>query len=176
MMVGESQQLGQFGLTLIVTDPVEAARFYREVFNAEEIRQYHAKGLRVVPDGTIISIELRLCDVALTVGMQNPYFQEGRWIDQRRADWPRSPAKAGTTTACFAIYVADVDETLEKALANGATLMHPQHVIQKAPSGERFISFFDPMGHVWRIMTRAHDVALEGLSGTDGKSSGLIPQ
>ena len=48
-------------------------------------------------------------------------------------------------------------------LARGATLMHPSHEIEDTPWGDRVIQFFDPMGHVWQIMTNLEDVAEEDL-------------
>ncbi|MGH8431530.1 MAG: hypothetical protein ACREUF_14125, partial [Solimonas sp.] len=80
-----------------------------------------------------------------------------------RPDWPRCPEAAGTTTTSFSVYVDDVDATLAKALARGATLMHPSHAVEDTHWGDRIIQFFDPMGHVWRIMTRLEDVAHEDL-------------
>ncbi|MGH8432019.1 MAG: VOC family protein, partial [Solimonas sp.] len=125
MAVIGGQRPGEFGLTLLVTDVPVAAQFYAEVLGAEEVRRHRAEGLRDVPDGTVTAAEMRLSGVMFMLSMQNPRFRDGKWIDARRPDWPRSPEAAGTTTTSFALYVDDVDATLAKALARGATLMHP---------------------------------------------------
>ena len=163
MAVIGGQQPGEFKVTAIVMDPVAAARFYADVLDARETRRHLAEGLKEVPDGTVTAVEMRLSGIVLALTRQNPRFRDGRWSDGRREDWPRCPEVTGTSTASFSLYVDDVDSTLAKALARGATLMHPAHEIEDTPWGDRLIQFFDPMGHVWQIMTRLEDVAEEDL-------------
>lgn len=163
MAVIGGQQPGEFKVTAIVMDPVAGAQFYIDVLGAQETRRHLAEGLKEVPDGTVTAVELRLSGIVLVLTRQNPRFRDGKWSDGRRTDWPRCPEVTGTSTASFSLYVDDVDSTLAKALAHGATLMHPSHEIEDTPWGDRIIQFFDPMGHVWQIMTRLEDVAEEEL-------------
>lgn len=163
MAVIGGQQPGELALMLHVSDVATAARFYSQVFGATEIRKHLTENLREVPDGTLRAVEMRLGNIVVNVVMQNPRFHDGKWLDGRRTDWPRSPATAGTTTATFALYVDDVDAVLAKAIGSGATLMHASDTIQDTPWGDRLIQFFDPMGHVWCVMTRRADVAFDDV-------------
>lgn len=163
MAVIGGQQPGEFRVTAVVMDPEAAARFYGEVLGARETRRHRAEGWKDVPDGTVVAVEMRLSGIVFVLTRQNPRFRDGQWIDGRRSDWPRCPEVTGASTASFSLYVDDVDATLARALARGATLMHPSHEIEDTPWGDRVIQFFDPMGHVWQIMTNLEDVAEEDL-------------
>jgi uncharacterized glyoxalase superfamily protein PhnB len=62
--------------------------------------------------------------------------------------------------ACYslAIYVADVDQVFEDAVARGAKIREP---IANFVSGDRFGSILDPFGVRWTIMTRIEDLSEE---------------
>ncbi len=62
--------------------------------------------------------------------------------------------------ACYslAIYVADVDQVFENAVARGAKIREP---IANFVSGDRFGSILDPFGVRWTIMTRIEDLSEE---------------
>lgn len=62
--------------------------------------------------------------------------------------------------ACFslALYVPNVDEVVNRALAAGATLREP---VASFVSGDRYASLLDPFGVRWAVMTRVEDLSPE---------------
>src|SRR5918993_4629624 len=99
MAIRGSLKPGQLGVTLFVRDIPAAAAFYTEILGATEIHRHLVRG-------DVISIELRVGDAHLAVAGENRNLR-----DAPRADWPRSPQAAGTTTALLTVYVDDVDDT-----------------------------------------------------------------
>lgn len=80
-------------------------------------------------------------------------------IGEPSPDYGLVPAPDGDDD-CYSIglYVPDVDATVERAVAAGAT-------VREAPStfvsGDRFASIRDPFGVRWSIMTRVEDLSEE---------------
>ena len=71
------------------------------------------------------------------------------------AEWPgvpgRAPAMDGSSPVVIFVYVEDVDEAVERALARGATLLSP---LTDQFWGDRTAGVMDPSGHVWTIASR----------------------
>lgn len=80
---------------LVVEDADASIRFMKTVFDAEELRRFPT------PDGGVLHAEVRIGDSIVMIGTGN----EG---------WPPVPCHVHA-------YVADVDETYQRALAAGAT-------------------------------------------------------
>ena len=59
-----------------------------------------------------------------------------------------NPAKYDGTTVTIGLFVPDVDAVMEKAVASGATVIHPA---QDYDYGYRQGEFKDPFGHYWLI-------------------------
>ncbi|BBK42470.1 hypothetical protein STVA_24900 [Allostella vacuolata] len=157
MAIRGGLRLNQLGVTLLVRDVAAAADFYRDVLGAEEIRRNFSLVPGGAPGPEALSAELRLGDAYLIVSRENP-----RWAEAPRPDWPRAPQSAGGPSACFTLYVADVDAVLARAIAAGAsqqTADGPQDTFW----GDRVVQFHDPAGHVWRIQTRLEDVEADAL-------------
>jgi PhnB protein len=57
----------------------------------------------------------------------------------------------GAGTAFLYVYVADVDETYERAITEGATSMEAPQLV---PYGDRRAMVRDPWGNTWQIATR----------------------
>ncbi len=148
MAIKPGLQAGQIGVTLIVKDPAAAAEFYRDVFGAEEVARYDAQSGGIVRSGTVTAIEMRVGGAHLIVTMENP-----RWAEAPRADWPRSPHSAGTTTAFFTLYVEDADAVVARAVAASASLPNNGPPVEDAYCGDRVGQFIDPAGHFWRVQT-----------------------
>jgi PhnB protein len=70
------------------------------------------------------------------------------------------PATLGGTTVTIAIYVGDVDELVERAVAAGATLQRP---VKDEFYGDRVAHIVDPFGHRWRFCTRLEEISDEEL-------------
>ena len=120
---------------LALRDARGALDFYRDVFGARVTDVTEFGGL-VVHAGLDFGLGL------LQIGEPTP-------------DYGLVPAPEGDED-CYSIglYVPDVDATVERAVAAGAS-------VREAPStfvsGDRFASIRDPFGVRWSIMTRVED-------------------
>jgi PhnB protein len=74
------------------------------------------------------------------------------------SEWPtlpsRAPAPDGSSPVVLFVYVEDVDQTVERAVAGGAKVLIP---VQDQFWGDRTGWIMDPSGHVWTIATRIED-------------------
>ena len=78
------------------------------------------------------------------------------------SEWPqatnRAPAPDGSTPVAIYLYVADVDQIVERAVAAGARVLSP-------PAdqfwGDRTAWVLDPAGHVWTLATRVEETSEE---------------
>ena len=74
------------------------------------------------------------------------------------AEWPTLPSRAprpdGSSPVVIYIYVADVDETVARAIAGGAQVLVPA---QNQFWGDRTAWIMDPSGHVWTVATRIEE-------------------
>ena len=60
----------------------------------------------------------------------------------------------GSTAVARYVYVENVDDTVERAVAGGATLLMPA---ADQPWGDRIAWFMDPAGHVWTAASRVEE-------------------
>jgi PhnB protein len=67
-----------------------------------------------------------------------------------------APQTRGGTTVHLHLYVKDVDDTVQKAVAAGAKLTRP---LEDKFYGDRAGTIEDPYGHVWYIATHTEDVS-----------------
>jgi len=78
------------------------------------------------------------------------------------AEWPTLPSRApitdGSSSVVIFVYVEDVDETVERAIANGAQVLVP---LQNQFWGDRIAWIMDPSGHVWTIATRIEETTAQ---------------
>ena len=73
----------------------------------------------------------------------------------KRPPSAKAPASFGGSPVTLHLYVADVDATMAKAAAAGATVKsQPEDKFY----GDRLGSLTDPFGHVWHIATHIEDV------------------
>ncbi len=78
------------------------------------------------------------------------------------SEWPqvtnRAPAPDGTTPVAIYLYVADVDQIVQRAVAAGARVLSP-------PAdqfwGDRTAWVLDPANHVWTLATRVEQTTEE---------------
>jgi PhnB protein len=130
------------GLTLFVPNgrQDEAAAFYLVAFGASSPRHW------VNPKtGEITGIDITIGRATFTVCGANP---------KREADanlpGPCAVAAPGRASTVFQLCVDDVDATLAKAVAAGATVRTP---VQDADWGDRVATIVDPFGHIWALAT-----------------------
>jgi PhnB protein len=122
----------------LVVDGADAAiTFYREVFGANERMRMGG------PDGKIGHAEIDIGDSL--VMLADPFPDMG-------ATPPQTPGEGGVA---INVYVENVDDVFQKALARGSTsVREPQNEFY----GDRMAAFDDPFGHRWNVMTHVEDV------------------
>jgi len=128
---------------IAVSDPAGEIAFCEAVFGAK------AKNVTAVGEEgnkTIVHAELDFGDGYLQLGAATPEFQLVL------------PPGGGAACYSLGVYVPDVDETFEKAVARGAAVRHPP---ASFVSGDRYASIVDPFGIRWTIMTRVEDLSEE---------------
>ena len=118
---------------LFCRDPAAEIAFCVATFQAEE------RVRRPGPDGS-------LAHALIAIGSAMVMIE---------AEWPeaanRAPALDGSTPVALYVYVQDVDETLDRAVAHGARTLF---AAANQPWGDRIAWFLDPAGHVWTIAAR----------------------
>jgi PhnB protein len=122
---------------IVVRGAAEAAEFYARAFGAEERRRVP------VPDGRLMSVELHLGDS--TVMLADEFPEMG----------VVSPLSLGGSATVLQIQTDDVDALWERAVAAGATVLHP---LADAFWGERHGQLTDPYGHKWGLAQHLRDV------------------
>ena len=116
---------------VIGSDTDAEIAFLKTVFGGRE-----TPGSRMLaPDGRIGHVEVELGDAVIMLFDAQP-------------DWPATPAH-------LRVYVANTQDTFERALAAGArAVTRPTDLA----FGERVARVRDPQGHVWWIHQRLEDV------------------
>ena len=121
---------------LVCKDGAEEIDFCLATFDAVELNR------RMGPDST-------MAHALLTIGNEMIMIE---------GEWPSLPSRApkpdGSSPVVIFVYVEDVDKTLERAIANGGTvIVQPQNQFW----GDRIAWIMDPAGHVWTIATRIEE-------------------
>ncbi len=123
---------------LVCRDPGAASNFCASIFGAVEL------GRRPGPDGTV-------AHALMTIGPAMIMIE---------AEWPtltsRAPKPDGSSPVVLFVYVEDVDQTVERAIAGGAQVLIPA---QNQFWGDRTAGIMDPSGHVWTIATRIEETS-----------------
>ena len=128
---------------LIVKGASQAIDFYKRAFGAQEIVRMPG------PDGTIMHAELRIGDSIVMLSDEMPHSPS------------KSPATLGGSTAGIMLYVENVDQVYEQAVAAGATATsQPTEMFW----GDRFGKLIDPFGHDWALATHVEDVSEEEMA------------
>ena len=121
---------------LFCRNPAAEVEFCGHTFFAEE------RVRRPGPDGTLAHALIMI----------------GSAIVMIEAEWPeaanRAPALDGSTPVVLYVYVEDVDETVQRAVAHGARILM---AAADQPWGDRIAWFIDPEGHVWTVATRVEE-------------------
>ncbi len=128
---------------LAIEGAAEAIEFYKSVFDATERMRMAG------PDGRIGHAELVIGDTMLMLADECPEMGH------------KGPRSLGGSPVTIHLYAADVDATVERALAAGATLIRP---VENQFYGDRSGTVADPFGHTWHIATHVEDVAPDELA------------
>jgi len=115
-----------------------AITWYQNVFNAKE--KIRMKG----PDKKITHAELKIGDSLIFLSEDNPQSKT------------KTPQETNGNSMSLYIYLPDVNETVKKAVQNGAKLVMPT---QDMFYGDRVGCIEDPFGYTWVIATHIKDVS-----------------
>lgn len=127
---------------LILKNAAKGIEFYKQVFGAKEIMRMPQ------PDGRIGHAELKIGDSVIMLADEAP---------ERGA---RSPESIGGSPISILLYVENVDQVAERALAAGGKLVSP---VQNQFYGDRMGTVKDPFGHQWYVATHVEDVSPEEM-------------
>jgi uncharacterized glyoxalase superfamily protein PhnB len=116
---------------VISSDTEAEIAFLQSAFDADETQGSRMLG----PDGRIGHVEVELGDAVIMLFDAQP-------------EWPATPAH-------LRVYVADTQETFDRAVAAGA---RPVTEPTELAFGERVARVRDPQGHLWWIHQRLEDV------------------
>ncbi len=127
---------------LIVNDAAAAIEFYKKIFDAKEVMRMPA------PGGRIGHAEVKIGNSHVMLADENPEMGA------------RSPGSVGGSPISLLLYVADVDDTVNRAVAAGAKLKRP---VADQFYGDRTGGIEDPFGHQWYVATHIEDVSPEEM-------------
>ena len=127
---------------LYINGAARAIEFYKQAFGATELFRM------AIPDGRIGHAEMQIGDARIMLSDEHPEMNV------------RSPQSIGGSPVSFLLYVADVDKTVEQAVAAGAKLTRP---VADQFYGDRTGGVEDPFGHAWLVATHVEDVSPEEL-------------
>ena len=126
---------------LVCQSPEAEMNFCATAFGAvEQVR-------RPGPDGSPIHIAMRINDAFLVVQSEFPDVVASR-----------APSPDGSSPVVIFVYVADVDLSVERAVAIGAKVLMPA---QNQFWGDRTARIIDPSGHVWTVASRIEETTKE---------------
>jgi len=122
---------------LIIKGASQAIDFYKNAFGATEL--FRMDG----PEGRIGHAEIKIGDSVIMLADEAPDMGY------------RSPRSLGGAAVSTMLYVEDVDERFNRAVAAGAKVQRP---LANQFYGDRSGTIEDPFGHVWTIATHVEDV------------------
>jgi len=127
---------------LIVRGAARALEFYAKAFGAKELFRLPLSG------GKIGHAEIRIGDAHIMLADEFP--EQGF----------KSPQSLGGSPVSLMLYVEDVDQRFQQALAAGAKELRP---VKDQFYGDRAGTLVDTFGHVWTLATHKEDVSHEEL-------------
>jgi PhnB protein len=121
-----------------------ALEFYKSAFGARE-----EESMRMTtPEGKIGHSEIRIGNAFIMLADESPQMNF------------RSPQSIGGSPVMMVLYVNDVDEVANRAVAAGAKLRQP---VSDMFYGDRAGTIEDPFGHIWHIATHQEDLSPEEI-------------
>jgi len=125
---------------LFCRDPVAEIEFCKATFGAEEgVRRPGA-------DGKVAHAMMLFGPAMVMI--------ESEWPEATN----RAPDLDGSSSVALYVYVENVDETVERAVAHGARVLMPA---ADQFWGDRTAWILDPSGHVWTVATRIEETSEE---------------
>jgi PhnB protein len=127
---------------LIVKEPAKALEFYAKAFGAKEVMRL------ADPGGGIMHAEFQVGD--------SKVMMAGEYPDMGAL----SPQTIGGSPVSLCLYVENVDEMFQQALAAGAK---ERRAVQDQFYGDRSGTLEDPFGHTWTVATHKEDLTEEEI-------------
>jgi len=121
---------------LFCRDPGVELEFCKNTFRAEELVR------RAGPDGGILHALIKIGGEMIMIESEWPGFAN------------RAPQMDGSSPVAIFVYIEDVDQAMERAVAAGAKILVPA---ANQFWGDRIGWIMDPSGHVWTVATRVED-------------------
>jgi uncharacterized glyoxalase superfamily protein PhnB len=117
--------------------------WYKNVLGAEEKMRMEG------PDKKVMHAELAIGDSMIFLAEENPQYKN------------KSAKTTNGNSVSLHVYVPDVDDTIKKAVQNGATLTMPA---TDQFYGDRCGSIDDPFGYTWVLATHIKDVSEQEMN------------
>jgi len=127
---------------LVCDSAAEAIEFYKKAFGAVET------GRMQTPDGKIMHAEVRIGDSTVMLVDEFPEYGSV------------GPKKLNGSPVTLHVYVPNVDQVFEQAIAAGATVRMP---LEDQFWGDRYGQVVDPFGHNWSIATHVKDMTQDEM-------------
>ncbi len=128
----------------------EAMIWYKNVFGAKERTKING------PDRKVMHAEMTIGDSVIFLAEQNPQYGN------------KTPQSVNGNSISLHLYVEDVDNTIRKAVQNGAKLlMAPMDMFY----GDRCGNIEDPYGYGWVVATHVKDVSEKEMRQKAGEFS-----
>jgi PhnB protein len=127
---------------LVIDGAARALAWYVKAFGASEIMRL------ATPGGKIGHAEIQIGDSHVMLADEHPEMGA------------KAPGAFGGSPISLHLYVSDVDVTMVRAEAAGATVKSPA---EDKFYGDRLGSLLDPFGHTWHVATHVEDVAMEEI-------------
>jgi PhnB protein len=135
---------------LVMDGAAAAIDFYKDIFGATERMRMPG------PDGRLGHAELQIGDSVVMLADEFPDMDI------------KGPSSFGGCPITMGVYVEDVDATVAKALAAGATTVRP---IQDQFYGDRSGMIKDPFGYTWAVQTHIEDVPPDEMAKRAAKAA-----
>ena len=136
---------------LYIGDARQAIDFYKSILGAEERMSMPG------PDGKIGHAELTIGESVIMLADEFPDMGA------------LGPKSVGGSPVTIHVYVQDVDDTFDRAVKAGASVLRP---VEDKFYGDRGGEFEDPYGHRWSIATHVEDVSPEEMQERMGQMPG----
>ena len=135
---------GYEGITpyLICKNAEAAIDFYTKAFGAKEL-------FRIGEPGMVGHAELKIGNAIIMLADEHPDMGA------------LSPESVGGTPVTLMMYVENVDDFTEKAIAQGLKVLKP---VEDQFYGDRSGQFQDPFGHKWSFATHIADVSPDEMN------------
>ncbi|NJN85840.1 MAG: VOC family protein [Leptolyngbyaceae cyanobacterium SL_7_1] len=127
---------------LAVQEAARAIEFYKQAFGATEFMRLADN------NGKIAHAEIKIGDSIIMLADEYPDMGF------------HSPQTLNGSPVTLMVYVENVDEQFNRAIAAGATTVRP---LEDQFYGDRTATLSDPFGHNWIIASHVEDVSLEEI-------------